>query len=241
MWADDATRTMHDQAGLVVTKEEAPAWYRDILETPETINWSTEVLAIRGDLLCLTRLHARRSGSGFGSDKVTVHEINASGLAVRDARYEAEDLRAAHDCLNNWWIENLPPELVAVFSTGLSHATQDGDRAGLDELLADDLVVTDNRPLSYGQTDKHGLLEAWMGLHDESPGSVMLQPTVDRLTTNGFVCTSKVVHPNGFETSGVAVMILSNGLFTNMEFFDYPDDLEQALARFDELTSTSPS
>jgi hypothetical protein len=68
----------------------------------------------------------------------------------------------------------------------------------------------------------------------------MLQPTVDRLTPEGLVCTSKLVYPGGFVTTGVGVFIFSDGLFTNVEYFQ-EDDLDAALTRFDELTSTSPT
>ena len=144
--------------------------------------------------------------------------------------------------MNQWWIEGLSPDLAAVASAvvNFSRFAQEGDRTALGELFDDDLVLIDHRPLGFGQLDKNGTIDTWMSSYQETPGFVMLQPTMDRLTANGFLCTSRIVYPMGFETGGVALMILRDGLFTNMEYFD-PDDLDTALARFDDLTSNRSS
>ena len=128
-YADDATLTLYDQGGLVVRKDQTEAWFENALNSPETITWSMDAVAVRGDLLCLIR-HHRYPDSGFGTDSLNVLEIDPDGLARRFARFQNEDLRQAHDWLNQWWIEGLPPELAPVASAvvRIAHLIEDGDR-----------------------------------------------------------------------------------------------------------------
>ena len=56
-YADDATLTLYDQGGLVVRKDQTEAWFENALNSPETITWSMDAVAVRGDLLCLIRHH----------------------------------------------------------------------------------------------------------------------------------------------------------------------------------------
>ena len=116
--ADGFIYTMHDQAGWDVHKDQLADFAEDILSTPETITWSTEVVAVRGDRLCLTRFRAIRSHSGFGSEWLLVDEINAEDLATRTARFDNENLKAAHDCLNQSRHLPNPTGLRAMWSTG---------------------------------------------------------------------------------------------------------------------------
>jgi hypothetical protein len=242
MCTDDATLTLGDQGGLVVRNDNVEAWYEDILNTTETFAWSLEAVAVRGDLLCLTRNHARRSDSGSEVDLHIVLEINDAGLATRSARFDDEDLKAAHDCLNQWWIESLPPELATVAATAakLARSAHEGDAKALDGLLDDDLVFTDHRPLGFGQVDKHDTIDLFVSAYQESPGYVALLKTIERLTPAGYVGGGSAVSTNGFVTTPIALAIVEDKLIAHAEYFD-ANDLEKALARFDELTSTSPS
>jgi hypothetical protein len=240
LWADDATVTMHDAGGLVADKDAAEDFASDLFDTPEQITWSSEVLAVRGDLLCLERTKTQGSESLWEVETLLLHEANDQGIITRGARFQ--DLKAAHDCLNEWWIESLPPELAAVASAPmkLGNLIEEGDGPGLDRLLADQMTLTDHRPVGFGLMTKHQMLAMWLGRQVETPGFMNLYPSVLSLNSMGCAVTFETVLPDGFMSGGVGLMVVTDDSVAELEFFD-PDDLDTALTRFDELTSSSPS
>ena len=236
-WVAGAPFTMHDHSGHVIFPDQLAEWNEDVVNHPDDINWSTEVVAIRDDHLCLLRTRSGSSESGFGNNKLRIHEINDAGLATRGARFADDDLNAAHDLLNDWWIESLPVDLARVVSLTLrveALATA-VDRDALDELIADSIRVVDHRPLKIDESDKTTLFDYLDARQEFSPYNVVT--TIERLTANGLVAVAEAQLDGGYVNNSIVLQIHEDGIITNWETFPDPEGLDAALARFDELTS----
>ncbi len=233
-WANSDERGLHlgdlDPAS-------ANRWF-SLVERPD--RWSTTAVAIRGDRVALSEIavsatHERRL--------LLVSEIDASGLAIRDAQFELDQLRPALDLLNEWYLEGegAPYRQIVELSRALGAAMEqdaEGQRAALLDLMHPDVVMHDHRSFGVPAMTSDHVRAGEGGILDVK--DVVLVSEHLAINEHGMLGVADMRHTNevGGQTvnRSLSLTVRRGDRASHLEWFD-EDDREAALARFDELVA----
>lgn len=200
-------------------------------------NVTSNVLATRGQLLVLSRFHSWnsdfRSGE-FDSEMLVVIETDADGLIRAGVIFDSDDIDAAHAELDARYLAGEAAEhgdiwsvIVQTFASFNRHEQYPTDWTFLDHRrgcmpFASDVLAT-----------------AAEAVRDLTPDLRVYMTSVHRLSDFGAVITQT---PCGSSEAGfdvewnmVQVLAVDGDRISRRELFD-EDDLDSALARFDELS-----
>ncbi|MDW3219476.1 MAG: adenylate/guanylate cyclase domain-containing protein [Acidimicrobiales bacterium] len=225
-----------DERGLRLTELDATSAIQWFSVGGQPKRWSATAVAVRGDRVTLSEMtveaaHERRF--------LVVSEIDESGLAIRDAHFEAGDLRPALDLLNRWYIEGEGAPYQEMIETGTDLAAagqlpKEERIARLTEILHDDFTLVDHRAFSFPDIDRSALLE----LDDAEETRTSISPAFLRLAPNALLTISEehTANTTGGEVfhRHLVVQAQRGGRVTDLEFFA-EDQLAEAEARFEEL------
>ncbi|MEY2433051.1 MAG: hypothetical protein QOC92_2776, partial [Acidimicrobiaceae bacterium] len=190
-----------------------------------------EVLAIRGDRLALTRSQAD------GHEVVRLTELDHLGALARHEDFEADELDAAYELLDERFLERLPTEGNGWRAWARAvRAMNARDLDGLRAAMTEDLVFVDHRALSFGTIDRERYLTLFPPMWDQSP-DVRWTMVSDHGVGDHAACLFFRIHgttnDGGLFDSPVWVIATDrDGLLAHMEAFPTADE---ATRRFDEL------
>ncbi|HUS43991.1 MAG TPA: AAA family ATPase [Ilumatobacteraceae bacterium] len=212
---------------------------------PQSQGYDLTTVAVRGGDLVVQL-------SRFGNDdKILVEQLEVGqwgpdGLLQRAVIFAPDDLAAAVDELNRLHMESVDPIEAGAWELGHIHydAINDGDPAAALSVYDPSAVFVDHRLLGWGSIDIDGMRERF---------STITNMTHDHLTylrrmyalTPGVACATGRNHyitAEGIEIDddilSVFVTDPTTGLVLGTEQFE-PDDLDAALARFEELAAAA--
>ncbi len=202
-------------------------------------------IATRGDCLALFQVIAQRE-SDVEYRRLILQEVDPHGLITAQVLFDADDLDAAFDELDERYIAcegaSFADDLSA--SAALLRAHRERDWDGYRACYADDLEVVDHRPAGWGVVRG---AEAWMQLArsavDVMPDAIMRVVAIHAIAAHGAVKHMVMAGTNAggghVELSNVySVTVRRDGKLVRNETFPI-DALDAALARFDELGSKS--
>ncbi len=208
----------------------------------------TDVLATRGNRLALWRVSIDVADGDVGPSHVehlNLHEVNAAGdRLVSGARFDAGDLDAAYAELDARYAADpdVPHARVAI---GVVRAIARRDWEGLAGLCSPTFVQHDHRRLAVLGTTRGG--EAWTqnfrALVELAPDSTYRAEHVrsapgGAVVVGGFQGTRD---GGSFEIPNLVVMeVDGSGALARTDVYE-PDQLDQALARFDALLAAAPT
>jgi hypothetical protein len=208
------------------------------------VDWT--VLATRGETLCLTPTTFRGGGGDAGEFEVsllTVHEFDSDGLYRRQVTFEPEDLDGAFAELDERFEAGEGAPYAHVHAVG-REAFGRWQRREWDDLAGvfdADAALVDRRPLGWGEITVTALVERWRVLAEMVPDGVLREVAVPGLNAKGML---SLMVGRGTTADGGEVEIAFHSLFVVSESkverleFLAADDLEEARARFEELTGT---
>jgi hypothetical protein len=95
----------------------------------------------------------------------------------------------------------------------------------------------DHRPSSFGKLDRAGTVDRARSLHEVlAPGFEIVNTEIHRVTDRGVVTRTRTSDPGSIgEWDYANVYVVAGDRLSRIEYFDF-EDLDGALARFDELT-----
>ena len=237
-----------ERSGLrnVITGREAAAdnfraFMQDVRVEPRR-----DVLAIRGDRLALVHLTFTLADSGFVLDFVALGEVDADGLAVRMELFDTTDLDNAFQRLDEWYIEGEgAPYARAIRSQmSLQKGWNTRDWELMASAFAEELDFVDHRPAALGELRGRDEIIRWAsaGITADVRHDIVAFHAIE---ANGAVVEvlSRGTNAEGgiVEQSYLHVFVLDReGRTKHTERFDV-DDLDRALARFDESGAGDPS
>ena len=147
------------------------------------------------------------------------------------------------DQLDRWYVETLSDRagLVVLAGSKFIRHCANAEFGEAQTMLADDFISVDHRLASFDSLDRAGQIERVRSLHDVAPGFEMVIAGMNRLTELGAVVRVRVTATDSTgEWDYAAVVLFTDGLFTRIEYFEF-DDIDTALARFDELIADTGS
>ena len=196
-------------------------------------------MAVRGERLCLVELFDAASSY----HRIVVEELDDEGRMVRIVHFDITALDAALDCLHQLSASRLvgAEAEVALAATEFTRAVV-GDGSGLPSLLSEGFRAVDHREFGFEESDKAAYI-ATVETVKSLPGSLITKE-IPRLTGQGVVSTGSmwVISDDGDLTEAfpaIRLMMYTDGRFWRIERFGI-DDLDAALARFDELVLLGP-
>lgn len=237
----EAVVTEDRQLGLRTITEGRAAHHlagRALHETLHGAEWRVpEVLATRGDRLCVARYE---TAGRFTVGYYTVLEVDPEGRVRRGVVFDLDNLLDALDLLDEWYSEGDGRAWAEVLGitrqSGRSIAA--GDAVGLAEVLADDFVTVDHRPLGWGRRDRADLLAAVAARPTTFGSGVSIVPSVLRLDPVGTLGTYEIRArtAEGFESLevGLALSLVRDGKLLRLETFA-EDAVVDAETSFDGL------
>jgi class 3 adenylate cyclase/tetratricopeptide (TPR) repeat protein len=197
----------------------------------------TEVMAIRGDELALTRDIYR--GAAFETQILQITRLDEASRFVLGMVFDPDDLAGAIQELEGLRREQVPPSVAATMEL-LARATRLFNQADVDgflSLITPDFRVVDHNLLGFGDFD-HSAAVAGVGAL-EPTGVVLFGENVLVADEHGCVAMMRELGPNEsggtVEQRSVAVSFVRDGKLALIEYFP-PGDVEAALARYAELT-----
>lgn len=213
-----------DHRPLVSTPPDTewPAIIRSLVPEPgerrDAVFGSTP-LAVRGERWSLTRHWVDLDGMVI--DWLAVNEVDEAGRITRSGTFAADDIVEAETLLDEWWLEGVDPACAEAVRVGRAFrdASDAADHEQLAVLSDDPLVFVDHRRV--------------VGVGVEPMRSLCTD--VDRLTPDGFVCSTLLLEEARFnaEYRFRSLVLVDDGRVHRLELFDLDDG--NAFARFDEL------
>ena len=194
-----------------------------------------ETIAVRGDRLSLTRT-TLGTHSGFEIATLSINEIDAAGLHVYWASFDADDLAAAIDHLAERYIAGEGAEHSDLIRRMREHQRARTDAEALRALYAPDAVVRNHRRMAWPMTTVDDVIErlasdtgvadsAYLSPWVDCRGSAALSLIEQRLTT---------LEGNRYATSFWSVQHWTAGLIDHVEFFEL-EDFDAARSCFEAL------
>jgi class 3 adenylate cyclase/tetratricopeptide (TPR) repeat protein len=210
------------------------------LQDVERVDWSVEVLALRGDRLSLYANWYHYQPSEFRRELVSVSQVNAAGLGTSADTYDVEDLDLAYERLNQLYLEGEGAEFAHVLGPwiAIERARSVGDSESVLALTHPDGVCTDQRP---GQESEIPIQE--MAGYVEGLSGSIRSTKIHHIDENGLVWSAADDLTDGAGSRLIGrtcdLFTLRDGLVHRWETFA-EDAEDAALARYRQLT-TSPA
>ncbi len=198
------------------------------------------LLATAGDRLSLERMlwTLREDGQVSEIEVLKVSEIDADGRIVAYTIFDADDLRAASAELFERWVR-LGADAILPASIEFFRTWNDHDLGRMRALLPDDYVFHDHRRTGIGRVEGADAYVASLAALYELGPDVRLHMLYQVAQAQyGFVSVAHSFGTNAeggaFEAVFVALSLSRGGRQVGAELFEL-DDLDAALARFEEL------
>ena len=166
-------------------------------------------------------------------------EADESGLIWRGHSFDEDYLDDATALLDEWFIESLDTAGALSFEIGLRlvAAEADGDFERLAPMVSADFIMSDKRPVSFGDRDREGYIEMLRTRHEVAPEFSTTVLAVPRISARGIVVAQLIENVDSAAEWRLAVVMLVNGTqITGIEVRE-EEDLTDAIASFDELTA----
>ena len=201
-------------------------------------------IATRGDRLVLTRDIAR--GRDAETELLRVSEVDSEGLWLGQVLFDSEDLDAAYAELDARYAAGEGSAFAGALkaATSLLARYNERDWDYFRSVCASDFEAFDHRPVGWGRLDQDGLVVTLRAFEELVPEWKASISSVIHLGQHGGVVR---VHSHGVDRNGgqiemkfVMVGVLRGYLWTHLGFFSL-DAVDDALARFDELTASAPA
>ncbi|MGB8792025.1 MAG: ATPase, partial [Mycobacterium sp.] len=196
---------------------------------------TSNVIAIRGERLALTRVRYSRRDEGpepFHAEFLQIVEIDADARIAVLAALELDHVDTAFEQLDARYLAGEAAAHAHTWSV-VSGAYAAMNRHELPATTPDWVNVDHRRGIAFAPGDASEYLRAWV----DSRGGVYVE-TVHRLSNLGAVFTwaGRGTSQQGFEAEwrGINVLTVEGDRINRGEIFDEAD-LDAALARFDEL------
>jgi hypothetical protein len=209
--------------------------------------WITDinltVIATRGELLFLTRSNFSGRDQGpeaFHVEVLDVAEINADGQSVANVSFDPDDLDAAFEELDARYLAGEAAPYAQTWSA-ITRACAAFNRGELPSMTSDSVNIDNRRLVTIESIDLATSIRAgWAN----TPGVQISIEAVHRLTEVGAVVTQALrgASQAGFDADWrmIGIFTVEGGLISRSEAFD-ENDLDAALARFDELERPAPT
>ncbi|MFI5508307.1 BTAD domain-containing putative transcriptional regulator [Mycobacterium sp. NPDC051804] len=198
---------------------------------------TAEVIATRGECLVLSRIRTYNRGMSsdeFGAEMLGIAELDADGQIALLLATDGDDFDAALQELEVRYLAGDGAAHARVWSV-IARGYAGLNRRELPPHTAD-LVSIDHR--RGASAFAPGNLTAYIGAIFELANIATYVEAVHRLTDQGVLVThvGSAASPEGFDAEWrmIVLVTVEGDLINRAEFFD-EDDLEAALARFDEL------
>nr|WP_123025282.1 BTAD domain-containing putative transcriptional regulator [Mycolicibacterium stellerae] len=198
---------------------------------------STNVIATRGDRLILTRFRSTNSDlriGEFDSEMLTIIETDVDNRITAGALFEPDDLEAAFAELDERYLAGEAAPHANLWSVIIG--TYTGMTRGELPTTTPNLVNIDHRHVTRMEPDDG--IAYFRASWDLAKGFKLYIEAVHRLNDLGavFTRTAAATSDAGFEAEWRAIdlVLVDGGLINRGENFD-EDDLDAALARFEEL------
>ncbi|TPG32059.1 BTAD domain-containing putative transcriptional regulator [Mycolicibacterium hodleri] len=203
---------------------------------------TSTVVATRGEHLALTRIESSNGDVQVGQFELVmlgIVELDADEFIAFHLLFDPDDFNGAIAELDARYLAGEAADHSQAWSLVMDVYSA-FNRAELPP-IAPDFVSVDHR---RGAGFAPGELSAYpQAAWEDSPGTMIHVEAVHRLSDHGAVVTRAAngVSREGFDAEwrDVSVGMIDGGVLTRTELFDL-DDLEAALARFDELSQPSP-
>jgi hypothetical protein len=200
-------------------------------------------IATRGERLGLFRTEAFDANGETLAELLTLNELDDDGLFVRSVLFDPDDLDPAFAELEERFIAGegkaFAPELQVFF--GVSRAYNRRDWGSYRASLHDEFVQIDHRPAGAGHvTGPHDRLRYNQTLLDLAPDAQVFITAIIALRPGWALGRQRVIGTTqdgaSIELSSLVLGGIRDGLNHRFEQFAV-DDLETAVARFEELSS----
>ena len=228
-------------SGLLVGRDAQEANERAIAElwtTTVTLN----IMATRGSRLALARLGFLGRDEGpeaFVTEMLTIVEINADERIVASVSFGVDDFEAAIAELDARYLAGEAADHARTWSV-IAKSYASLRRQELPAISPGTVFVDHRRAAAFGASDLSAYIRAGFDLGQNIRPYVQ---AVHRLSDLGAVCSYAAhgVSHEGFdaEWQGIDLTTVDGDLVNRCEFFD-EDDLEAALATFDQLSRPAP-
>lgn len=233
MFADDFTATLTD--GSTVTVDDL----RTGAVQPAALGYGVvdrRIMSVLTDRLAMLYV-----GADDGPGHWTVEEVDDTGR-LRSV-HQFERVADAADTIDARWIE-LDPAGTPSGLAETARAFRWGDIDALAASFADDFAYVEHRPLGFPSGDRDHYLAMCRANADLLRASPLVHCCVHATNSCGVVIRSMAVGgADGGEDweslISIVVATVRDGLVTRFEGFA-EDDLDAAMARFHELTGTTP-
>ncbi|HTL84705.1 MAG TPA: nuclear transport factor 2 family protein [Acidimicrobiia bacterium] len=233
-------------AGVVdVQGDEARADLRKTFEFGES-SWSSRVIAIRGERLALLRRRWRGEGKDFAQSELEFLDLIESDDADRllwEVAFNEDDLDGAFAELDGRYVadEGAPYRNVVETINDYCDAAANGDWERVAARLSDDFTATNT--INTGPSASRDQWLTWLCTERDELGVVgrVRMEHFPRLSENAAVAlaTFSGTRDGGtFSDRMVVVFTLDGDRLRSTEAYD-PEDLDLALARYEELTRST--
>jgi ketosteroid isomerase-like protein len=151
--------------------------------------------------------------------------VDENGLITHNEWYSPDDLDAALDELNRRYAASLPPEHAAALEAGraLIDLYNRQSREGYRELVTDDFVVVDHRPMGWGTLGADDWIRLRHELLDLAPDAHAIIAAVHRVESHGVASrvhiTGTDAHGGRFEMALESVVVVRDGRIARLEQF----------------------
>ncbi len=205
-------------------------------------NITSTVIATRGERLSLSRLYSSnrnlRHGE-FGIELLNIVEIDADNRISAGALFDSDDIDAAFAELDARYLAGEAASHADTWSF-IAEICATLNRRELPETTPDWVNLDHRRGGSFARGDLTANIRAtW----EQTPDIGFQIAAVHRLTDSGAVVTGAAngTSRDGFgaEWSQIDLLMVDGGKLDRCEMFD-ESDLDAALARFDELSRSTP-
>ncbi len=203
---------------------------------------TSTVLATRGQRLVLTV--AGYSGvdpgwNAFATELLNVSEIHTDNKLSAMVLFDADDIDAAFTELESCYVAGDGAAYAHTWSI-ISNAYTALNRRDLPPVTTDFTSIDHRRVAAYAPGDLLAYIHAGWKLEQNISTRI---EAVHRLTNFGAVVThaARGTSQDGFDAEwrGIDILTVDGDLISRSEVFD-EDDLDAALARFDELAAPKP-
>ncbi|MBZ4557629.1 AAA family ATPase [Mycobacterium avium subsp. hominissuis] len=205
-------------------------------------NVTSNVIAIRGERLALRRLRFSeqdRNPEAFYTEMIGIVEINADNRLAAHIAFDPDDINGAIAELDARYLAGEAAPYARTWST-IAGALAAHNRREVAAATPDAITLDHRRAVAFGPGEGSDFLRAGWELDQHLD---LYVETVHRLTDVGAVFTwaGYGSSHDGFDAEWRAVdlMTVDGEMISRVEVFD-ESDLDEALARFDELTRPEP-